>query len=88
MYCVKVHALDPNRSDAPNKGIDGAINLQEGVADSTEEQDGGSSAETRTVRFFSGNPRLEATRGVVHLFRSTGVSPDAQDALPVSPSLT
>jgi hypothetical protein len=38
---------------------------------------------TRIIKFSSGNPRVEATRGVMHLFRDTSVDPGSLEHLPV-----
>lgn len=46
---------------------------------STEKPDDG----TRTIAFSSGNPRVEATRGVMHLYRDTASEPGSLEKLPV-----
>lgn len=43
------------------------------------------SALTQTFPFSSGNPRIEETRGVMHLFRDDAVSSPSSSDLPVSP---
>ena len=62
--------------DGGTKGEDD----DEGDGDgSTEKPDDG----TRTIAFSSGNPRVEATRGVMHLYRDTASEPGSLEKLPV-----
>ena len=52
----------------------------EGIADEAKLTDDGI---TRTIKFSSGNPRVEATRGVMHLYRDTASEPGSLENLPV-----
>lgn len=38
---------------------------------------------TKTIKFSSGNPRVEATRGVMHLYRDIASEPGSLEKLPV-----
>lgn len=65
--------------DGGTKGEDD----DEGDGDgSTEKPDDG----TRTIAFSSGNPRVEATRGVMHLYRDTASEPGSLEKLPAGRS--
>ncbi|CAM6096640.1 unnamed protein product [Calypogeia fissa] len=83
MFCVKVHMPDQftevelmPRSMRPGTITDGA-------AESGEAKQTRVVGDTKTVCFSSGNPRVESTRGVVHLFRNTSADPSSADELPV-----
>lgn len=47
-------------------------------------QDEDDVGELKTVRFSSGNPKMEKRSGVVHLFRNIEESSEAMQVLPVS----
>jgi hypothetical protein len=50
-------------------GVDGVVPTDDGI--------------TKTIKFSSGNPRVEATRGIMHLYRDTKSEPGSLEKLPV-----
>lgn len=93
MFCVKVHApeqfteedLIPRMATttvaeaSTDGGAKGAPVGEKGAGPAG----GGEPGHTRTVCFSSGNPRVESTRGVMHLYRNTTADPGSADQLPV-----
>jgi hypothetical protein len=67
--------------EATAVGISGTA-VETGDAAAAAAADGGCDG-TRIIKFSSGNPRVEATRGVMHLFRDTSVDPGSLEHLPV-----
>ncbi|BBN04669.1 BRCA1-associated protein [Marchantia polymorpha subsp. ruderalis] len=96
MFCVKVHApeqfteedLIPRMATttvaeaSTDGGAKGAPVGEKGAGPAG----GGEPGHTRTVCFSSGNPRVESTRGVMHLYRNTTADPGSADQLPVGRS--
>ncbi|KAH9542492.1 hypothetical protein CY35_13G010200 [Sphagnum magellanicum] len=70
--------------EATAVGISGTA-VETGDAAAAAAADGGCDG-TRIIKFSSGNPRVEATRGVMHLFRDTSVDPGSLEHLPVGRS--
>ncbi|MCO5597330.1 hypothetical protein L7F22_051406 [Adiantum nelumboides] len=71
MFRVKVHELEATEADEEDKGKDMALcSDEEGLAATT------------AVGFSSGNPRVETTRGIMHLFRNVSTSLTSDGSLP------
>lgn len=81
MLSSDVTADDGSTNEPANPGSaskDGGTS--EGGVDDAKPLDDGI---TKTINFSSGNPRVEATRGVMHLYRDTASEPGSLEKLPV-----
>ncbi|KAI5080588.1 hypothetical protein GOP47_0003771 [Adiantum capillus-veneris] len=72
MFNVKVNELEAPNDDEEGKGKDVALCSP---PDGTDEL-------TTAVGFSSGNPRVETTRGIMHLFRNVSACPTSDVSLP------
>lgn len=78
MFSVKVHNLEAPEAradDEEGKGKDVALL-------SSKDDDEGDMSLTTAVGFSSGNPRVETTRGIMHLFRNISTSLTCDGSLP------
>lgn len=94
MFSVKVHKLEVAEASEARHDEEGK-RKEEGplspsgkgdahaAGDADADGDGGSLETTRAVSFSSGNPRVETTTGVMHLFRNVSTSPTSDGFLPV-----
>lgn len=77
MYFLKVHSVrEPEPLQIP--GMDDGAGGGDAGWKKVQERSGGA----RSVRFSSGNPRVEGSSGVVHLFRDTAKVPGSREQLP------
>lgn len=95
MFSVKVHKLEVAEASEARHDEEGK-RKEEGplspsgkgdahaAGDADADGDGGSLETTRAVSFSSGNPRVETTTGVMHLFRNVSTSPTSDGFLPPS----
>ncbi|KAL3677529.1 hypothetical protein R1sor_027477 [Riccia sorocarpa] len=90
MFCVKVHAprqFTEEELMLPAANVAEASTDGEAKATSTAvAAAAGESGHTKAVCFSSGNPRVESTRGVMHLYRNTTADPGSADQLPAGRS--
>eukprot|EP00249_Psilotum_nudum_P016198 c25711_g1_i1 orf=236-1768(-) len=92
MFVVKVHSVGIPREervfhDMATSSSNGRINL--GLGEDGDGKDEGGSRDhgaTKIVSFSSGNPRVETTRGVMHLYRNVSDSVGSLELLPVGRS--
>jgi len=99
MFSLKVHALEHPSKETLDAMLssdvtadDGSTNESANTGSASKDggtSDGGDDAKptddgiTKTINFSSGNPRVEATRGVMHLYRDTASEPGSLEKLPV-----
>ncbi|KAJ7542954.1 hypothetical protein O6H91_09G057000 [Diphasiastrum complanatum] len=98
MFSLRVHALEQPQiklpESMPSSATAAAVDVPKSSSqepDPDDEDDDHEKASApgehlnsqKTVRFSSGNPRVEAMRGIMHLFRNTSVKPGSIDNLPV-----
>lgn len=97
MFSLKVHALEHPSKEALDAMLTSDVTAEDEPAKTgsaskdggTSETGGGDDVEpaddgiTKTINFSSGNPRVEATRGVMHLYRDTASEPGSLEKLPV-----
>ncbi len=99
MFSLKVHALEPPSEEVLDSMMSSDVTADDGSSNEpansgSASKDGGTSEGrddakptddgiTKTINFSSGNPRVEATRGVMHLYRDTASEPGSLEKLPV-----
>lgn len=81
MLSLSISADDGSSEEPSNSGSASKVGgTSEGGGEDVKPADDGI---TKTINFSSGNPRVEATRGVMHLYRDTASEPGSLEKLPV-----
>lgn len=74
---------DDGASNEPKPANVGSASKDGGTSDGGGDAQPTDDGITKTINFSSGNPRVEATRGVMHLYRDTASEPGSLEKLPV-----